>query len=561
MKKVLCLFVCLFMMVILTGPFVLAEEPQYGGTLRFSMFSSPEGLWLPARGVSTYDVNIIDMVYEPLVLLDENMEPTIPRIAESWEWNEDRTKVTFHLRDDVTFHDGEPLTARDVWYTYTQIGHPEYEGTRLAYNRYLVGYDEFRSSDESGTLDFDAYLRGEKEYLRGVQYIDEYTIAFESREFSSRMMADRVLGIMPYHVWKDVPIGKLHEAEELNVPIGSGPFMFVDFARDQYVILEAFEDYYLGRPYVDELIWTIRNQEVALMELETGAIDVVEITPDAMVMAEEWENVRIFNDKTPVYQYMGFNLQDPRFTLKTRQAMAYAIDRQGIVDNALYGYGTVVETPIVPFHWAAHSELEGYEYNPEKAQELLAEDGWEMGSDGVLVRDGLRFDVDLMYPTGYQVRINSAPIIQQNFNDLGIRARLNMTDWGTLLDRTERRTVPYNADQFDLVLVGLAGGVIPDQSQKYHSQSIPDGNFVGYSNPEFDQMLDTAITEPDRDKAIALYWEIQEVMSHDLPIITLYSPNNLTGVNVRVQNVRPRDIENDWRSFGLENIHEWWIKQ
>jgi len=559
-KKITILSLCLLMALLFAAPYGYAEEtPQYGGTLRLSMYSSPEGLWLPARGVSTYDVNIINMLYDSLLELDEFMEPTISRIAESWEFNDDKTKVTFKLREDVTFHDGSPLTARDVWYTYTQIGHPDYEGTRIAYNRYLLGFDEYRENEDGKTLDYEAYMRGEKEYLKGIQVINDYEISFESTEFSSRMLADRVLGIMPYHIWKDVPIGQLHQAQELRVPIGSGPFKFVSFARDQYVVLEAFEDYYLGRPYLDEVIWLIRNQEVALMELEKGGIHIAEFAPDAAGLVSEFGNVRIYNDESPVYQYMGFNLQDPKFTLKTRQAMAHAIDRQGIVDNALLGYGVVVETPIVPFHWASHPNLPGYPYNPTKAKQLLEEDGWVMGSDGILVRDGIQFVVELLYPTGNQVRIQSAPIIQQNFAEVGIKANLNMTDWGTLLDKTERRSVPYNADQFDLVLVGLSGGVVPDQSQKYHSRSIPEGNFVGYSNTDFDRMLDEALNEPNRDKMVQLYWEIQEVMSHDLPVVTLYSPNRLTGVSTRIKNVRPEGMVNDWRVFGLVNIHEWWI--
>jgi len=558
---IITMLLSLCLMIMTTG--ALAQEPQYGGTLKFSMYSSPEGLWIPARGASTYDVNVNNMVYEPLIQLDKNMEPTIPRIAESWEFNDDKTKVTFKLRKDIKFHDGEPLTARDVWYTYTQIGHIDYEGTHMAYNSYLKGFDAFREdeSQRGKALDYEAYMSGEEDYITGIQVINDYEIAFESTDYSSRMLADRVLGIMPYHIWKDVPIKNQHLAEELEKPIGSGPFKFEEYARDEYVLLTAYEDYYLGRPYVDELIWAIRDQEVALMELEVGELHLAEFDPNSYNLIKGFEELDVYNDLSPVYQYMGFNLQDPKFTLKTRQAMAHAIDRQGIVDSALLGFGEVVETPIVPFHWAHNPNLEGYDYNPEKAKKMLAEDGWEMGDDGVLTRDGMKFRVELLYPTGNQVRIQSAPIIQQNLAEVGIDARLNMTDWGTLLDKTERRGVPFNADQFDLVLVGLAGGVVPDQSAKYHSRNIPDGNYVGYSNEEFDKMLDDALTEPDREKAVKLYWEIQEVMSHDLPVLTLYSPNRLTAVSSSIHNVRPEAVEdNDWRAFGLVNIHEWWIE-
>ena len=555
MKRGLALFLCLFMVVALIVGCTPTQDPisvdpakpvdppedtpKYGGTVKLSMFSAPPGLFNPVFYIDVYDGHIVDMVFDPLVTTDGEMKMTQARVAKSWSFNEDGTKVTFKLRDDVTFHDGKPLTARDVKFTYDVIAHPDYSGTRTPAVASLKGFAAARA--------------GETEGIEGVKIINDYEISFEVEKFDVKLLLNRGYGILPYHLLGNVPVADMPHHSFNDHPIGSGPYKFVNLVQDSHVVLEANEDYYLGRPYIDEVVWVVRNQEVSLMELEAGELDICNLTPQHPELIADWSHVSLINELQLTYQYMGFNMQDPRFDKNVRQAFMYGIDRQTMVDNILLGYGTVLNVPIAPMHWAYNDQVNTYPYNPTKAKELLAASGWVLGSDGILVKDGEQFVVELMFPTGNQVRMESAPIIRQYLGELGVKVELNTVDFATLLQRTFARPQPYQADQFDMVLLGWQLDVDPDQTSTFHTKSWGGNNYVGYGNPEIDALLDRGLSLITAEERTPIYHEMQRILNDEVAYVFLYAPNGLYGINNRIQGLE-LDHRNPWH-----NIHEWWI--
>ncbi|WP_163971044.1 peptide-binding protein [Oceanobacillus halotolerans] len=548
-----------------------SDEPQMGGTITGAMDTAPAGMFNPIFYEEAYETNILDFTHEALLSQNQNLEFE-PGLASDWEMSDDQTEVTFTLEEGVTWHDGEPFTADDVVYTYKAISSPGYieaGGVRTEYVIRLLGYEEFNS--------------GETEEFEGVVAEDDHTVTFKFAEPNVTALKDASFPIIPEHIFGDVPIDEIPEhPASLNAGevIGTGPFQFTEMLdREQYV-LEKNPDYWQSEPYLDRIVWRVVEQSVMLGLLENGEIDFI-AEPNGVPAAdfetvEGFDHVEIIEQTDFGYQLMGFKINHrtdadvesgtiepdnwvPNEDMSeqlVRQAMAYAIDRQAIVDNLLHGHGSVINAPIAQQFWAYdESATTAYEYDPEQAKALLDEAGYvDTNDDGFReTPDGEEWVVNLNYPTGNQLREDSAPILGQFLEDVGIQMDV----------RQPKEMTAYVEDltndnsDWDLYLLGWSlGSGDPDPSGLWKSDAAY--NYGRWNNPESDQLLQEAMQAPEafeQEYRAEKYSEWQGVFSEDLPALLLYAQNKIYGFNERLNGVDPMPY-----SFN-NDPHLWWVSE
>lgn len=546
-----------------------ASGPTSGGTLTGAMYSAPAGMFNPIFYEEAYEANILSFTHESLVGQNESLE-FIPGLAKDWETNDDQTELTMYLEEGVKWHDGEEFTADDVVFTYKSIADPDYVaagGIRTAYVTPLLGYEE--------------YVNGDTDEFQGVEAVDDYTVKFKFAEPNINPLYYASFTIIPEHVFADIPVSEMPEAPESRQPgqvIGTGPFKFTEMVEREQYVLERHDDYWQGAAYLDKIVWKVVAQSVMSGLLESGEIDFVAdpngIQPADYEMVQGLGNITIIEQPDFGYQIMGFKhnhrtaddvesgtlnpdnwvpnekLSNP----EVRQAIAYAINREGLIDGLLYGRGAILNSPIAKQFWAYdESETTNYTYDPDKAASMLDELGYvDTNDDGFREDpDGNEWVLNFDYPTGNELREKSAPLIEQMLEEVGINVNL----------RQPKEMSAYVEDltndnsDWDLYLIGWSlGSADPDPTGLWGTMAAY--NFSRWNNPDSEDLLKQALKAPDafeQDYRKEVYKEWQKLYSEDLPAVILYAQNSLWAYNDRLQGVEPLP-------FTMYNDpHLWWV--
>ncbi len=314
-----------------------------------------------------------------LIQYDENLEP-VPYLAESWEVSPDFTELTFHLRDDVYWHDGVLTTAKDVAFTFIRDTDPATGFPNAGFFHY--------------------YLPGEE----GVEVVDSFTVKFHlQRPHADFMDPWRTVAIMPEHLLGDVPPGELAQHPFGTIcPVGNGPFRFVSHNPDDrwvFAANPAFPEGLGGRPHLDRYIFrVIPENSTLLAELLTGGIDVyISLLPEHAEQLRREPDVRVISFPHRVVLLAGWNTRNPKLSdPRVRRALTLATDRQRILDGVRHGHGVIANSTVPPTHWAYDPALaDSLPYNPEEARRLLEEAGWVDRDDSwccsVLLRRSYRY--------------------------------------------------------------------------------------------------------------------------------------------------------------------------
>ncbi len=515
-----------------------AQEPVQGGTFRYALTTNPRGMFNPILYTEAYDGYIIDVVFDGLIYIDESLQPQ-PEIAKSWEISEDGKSITFYLHEGIKFHDGVELTAKDVEFTYKTILHPEYTGVRYGDFKVLSGAEDYKN--------------GLTDEVPGIEVIDDYTIKFTTDEPFAPLLTKFGYGILPSHLLKDIPVGELETADFNRNPIGSGPFKFVEFLTDQHVILEANEDYFFGRPNIDQLVFQRVALDALPIYLRQGRVDYAEISPDNYAEVDSIPGIDTYVYDALSYSYIAFNMRQPRFDDPVvRQAITYGFDRETYVEVLREGFGSVANSPIPPASWAYTEEgINTYPYDPEKAAQMLAEAGWKPGSDGVLEKDGMRLEFDFLVPeSGSRVTEQMALLFQQNMEDIGIKVNLVFMEFSAAVDRVDAR-------EFDTFTMAWSLAVDPDPYGIWHS-SVP-WNDPGFYNDRSDELIEMGRRETDPEKRKEIYAEWQRLINYELPTMFLNYSATIAAVNERVQGIETNPGPNG-PLVGMTKLKDIWLK-
>ena len=512
------------------------DEPRYGGTVVLGTIGDmPDGL------NSAVSSNYSDAQHQQFVGLmtlinyDASGEPHA-YLAEDWEVAPDGQSVTFHIRQDVRWHDGEQTDAYDVAFTYKAVTDPLTAFPNAAF--------------------WDHYVKGPD----GVEVIDDFTIRIQLEPHADFMDPFRTLGILPEHLLGDVPHDqlKLHPYGT-QCPVGNGPFVFAQHIPQDRWVFEAnpaFPEALGGRPFLDRYVYrVIPEQTTLLTELLIEDIDVyIAPRPDQARQIIDNQNLELLNFSGRSYVFVGWNARKPQLAdSRVRRAITIGTNRAEIVEAILQGYGEVANTGVPPFHWAYDPEsMPSLEYNPDRARTLLEEAGWrDRDGDGVREsEDGTRLSLTIKYNTGNQQRQDIAEIMQQQLAAVGIEIRPQVVEWGTLLQQIN---TPELRD-FDGVVMGWVVEFKLDDIDLFHSERIDQPYaWSGTENVEIDRLLKELSITADRSEAMALWKEYQELLIEEQPYTYFYFPDRLEGINRRVKGVE-MDARGEWL-----NIKDWYL--
>ena len=502
-------------------------EPVYGGDIVYGITGNPT-TFNPLYSVDTASSGIFSTMFEGLVAADPGYEP-LGRLATDWEMSDDGLTFTFHLRENVKFHDGSDFTADDVVFTYSIPLHEDYAGARAA---------DFEDIDT-------------------IEALDSHTVKIVLSEPNAKFLWTMSYGILPKHILEDVPVADLGDHEfNFRSPIGTGPFKFDVWEDGQFVRKVAFEDYWDGRPYLDSLTHKIVPDGNALLaQLQAGDVQMMAVDSadiQTVQVLEERGSVELASSPALNYQFLGYNLRNELFqNVNVRRALTHALDRDAIVANVLEGDGTVAHSPISILSWAYNPNTTEFPYDVELAKEMLAAEGWTPGSDGILEKDGKRFAFEMKVSSSQPANVDIATIAQQMFSEIGVEATPRVMEFSAVV--ADITSPNWN---FDTVIIGFSLGTDPDPTFAWHSKEIESGlNVFGYSNEEVDNLIDKSLREMDIDKRQEQLFEIFEKIALDQAATMLYYPNNNIAIPANLENYTIHSSNSRYLS------HTWWLSE
>ena len=510
--------------------------PQPGGTMVIGLAADILTLD-PADHRETTTESVIRNMFDGLVTRSSDGRVLL-QLAESATLI-DGVTWEFVLKQGVTFHNGEDLTAEDVKFTFDRT---------ITEN--AIEYPEPHTSPRKGLIG----------PLESIEIVDDYTVRLHfSAPFPVAMQMLVHHQIVPKDYFEQVGTEGFIEA-----PVGCGPFKFVEGSLGDQIVMERFDDYYggadelppVGPALLDRVIFRILPEaSTRVSALRAGEVNIIQSVPSHMIPVLATDaSVRVVSGPSTRPAWMEMNVNQPPFDdVRVRLAMNYAIDAETILDTVLGGLGVVIAGPLSPYNNFADLTLEPYGYDPDKAVELLAEAGWtDSDEDGFLDKDGeiFTFVIDVR-PTSK----SRAEGVAGQLQELGIDASVRV--WG---DYSVLQ--PLMMDGERTAYVGDWGDSAFDPvghfEAKWHSfvegTGNGRGNFSGYSNPRVDELVAAGEIEADVEKRHELYDEAQQLVYAEAPAVFMFLPDIVEACSASVQN---------WTvaADGRLNMHDVWFSE
>ncbi len=485
---------------------------------------------LIAQG-SSFNDTVVDQLFLQLVeeQADSQQAPATfkPRLARAWSFSPDRLQLTFELRDDVRWSDGQPVTAEDVRFSWEAQRSPEVEW----------GY---------------AFV---KDAIIDVEVIDAHTARFHFSRASASQIEDANEGvILPRHEWSRLPFSEWRENPTWfrDHLVTAGPFLLESWTPQQRVVLIRNPNYFeAGLPRLERVIMQYVPEPSGLVgQLLAGNLDFVPRVPpgDAQRVAEH-PDLRLYPFPTRQFTFVSWNTLRPQFDdPEVRRALALAIDRQTIVDTLWHGYAVVGWSPIVSSFWAVDRDIEPWPYDPELAKSILDDRGWiDRDGDGVRERDGVPFRFELTTNPGDATRWDAMLMIQAQLRGVGIEAVPRRIEYQTL------NALNY-AHDYEATVSAFLMDTTLDLGYAFHSRSIDGGfNFGSYRNDEVDRLVDLVANQLDYRASEAPLHRLQEILHQEQPLLFLWEPSHLVAARAELENLQPNMIS--------EHFHLWeWSK-
>jgi peptide/nickel transport system substrate-binding protein len=473
-------------------PLLSCSQLPDPNTLVMIIESSPTDLD-PRVGIDAQSERIDELIFDALLTRDQHLSVQ-PGLAEKWEMPDAQTYI-FHLHRGVTFHDGQPLTSRDVKWTFDSMLQGKIRSTKTPAYR----------------------------YVDRIETPDDFTVVFRLKEpFATLLwnLSEGAIGIVPY--------GTL--GEMTSRPMGSGPFRFVSAEPDKEVILVRNDNYWGPKARLSRVRFTVvPDPTTRALELRKGSADLAinAFAADTVVALESQTNLQIERGPGTILSYMGFNTRDPLLgDVRVRQAIACAIDRRPLLQYIWRGFAQPATSVLPVQSWAYDPAASGFAYDPERARLIL-------DSAGYRPQSGVRFHLTMKTSTEESTRLLAA-VLQQQFRDVGIALDIRTFEFATFLaDVTTGAFQVYS-------LRWIGGNEDPDifDTAFYSHNFPPAGRNRGfYSNRRLDALIDQARRETDQNVRKRLYAQVQELLAQDVPSVNLWYYDNVLVHTRRVRNV------------------------
>ena len=506
--------------------FDVAHPASPGGTMIDAMTGEPSGLIAMIAGESAASA-IAGNLFNSLLKYDKNLDLT-GELAQSWEVSSNQRTITFHLKPNLKWSDQRPLTSADVLFTWQKVTN---DNTRTPYG------SDFKLVSKAETPDAQTFR---------VTYAVPYAPALDTWAG---------LHILPKHLLQDQDINNTAFARH---PVGSHYYKLSDWKNGQYLKLSRNPYASQGQANIEHLLSRIIPDKAAqFLELSADNIDSMALNPIQYARifpsrADLSKSIGLYKELGNSYSYMGFNLKRKPFDdVRVRQAINYAIDKQEIIDGVLLGLGEPVASPYKPGTRWSNPSLQPYPYDPIKARALLREAGFaDTNGDGILEKDGKPFSFEILTNQNKE-REMTAVLIQRRLKEVGIEVNIRVLEWASFLGRF------IKPKQFDAVVLGWSLSLDPDQYGIWHSSQQAPGqfNFISYSNPQADKLLEAGRIELNPDKRMKIYHAFSKILLEDSPVIYLSAGYGLSAIHKRV-----KGISNPAPAAGIgHNTYEWYI--
>ena len=515
-----------------------APVGEVGGTV---VIATP-GNFAPSPPPVVFDAQsraVADLVFDRLADIGPQMNTLgdqgfTPRLARQWEWSADSLSIAFAIDPDARWHDGQPVKATDVRFTFDLLKDPL---TASSVTPLIAGVDSMTVRDS----------------LTAVAWFGRRT----PEQFYNAVYHMHVL---PEHVYRDIPRNQLNRANVSTVFVGSGPFRLANFEPSVRLELIADTANYRGRPNLDRVIWGMTTDAGAnIAQFMSGQADIMENLPtDLLPRVDSNPNVKAVPYTGLGYAYMEMNLRHPRrndaphpiFSDRAvRRAISMALDRQAMHRNVFGDMGTLGAGPYP--RALADTAVRLLPFDRAAAAALLDSAGWRVGTAGVRQKEGRPLAFGLVLPTSSRQRMQYAVLIQEQLKGMGIRVDIDAVDIQSFLSRWEGET--YDA---------LISAWSPDPSRSGIKQNwtaegmMPGGvNHISYANPAVDAAIDSALAELDPERARSQMRRAYQMIVDDAPAVWLYDMVTILGLHERL---RPEALRPDGWWMGLPR---WWISQ
>lgn len=512
----------LFALILLATP-SFAKQNEYGDAIVVTSSADARTL-IPILASDTSSSQICGHIFNGLIKYDKDLN-IVGDLAQTWNISEDNLSIIFYLKRSVFWQDGTPFTAKDVEFTYKKLIDPN---TATPYS-------------------------GDFQMVEKFEVIDDYTIKVTYKEPFSPGLSSWGMSVIPKHILEDQ---NLHKTEFQRNPIGTGPYKFKKWKTQENIELVYYNNYFEGRPCISRYInRVIPDDASTFLELQTKAIDYTGLSPIAYQYKTNTkffkQNFNKFRLPSFGYTYLGYNLKNPIFSdKKVRVALDYAINKEEIIKMIFLGLAKPITGPFIIDSWSYNNDIAPREFNVGKAKASLKKAGWlDSDADGILDKNGLKFEFTITTNQGNEQRIKTAEIIQKRLKDIGIKVKIKVLEWSVFLSEcVEKRN-------FDTVLLGWSLSLDPDPFDIWHSSKTKEGefNFIGFKNDEIDRLIIKGRRTFDQSQRKEIYQEIHKIIFDEQPYMFLYSPDSLVIIDKRFQG-----IETGPGGIG-HNFIKWWV--
>ena len=506
--------------------------PEAGGEYIEGIAAQPRYINPILSQTSEADADLVEVIYSGILGYDATGK-LVKRLAENYEVSGDGKTYTVTLKQGIKWHDGEELTAEDVLFTIRAIQEPAY-----------------KSPLRSNWLSVDASV------------VDRYTLNFTLKKAYFGFLENLTVGILPKHIWGNISAENFLLADYNLAPVGSGPYRFFDSQKDSSgnmlsYELRAFPEYFGGTPHISKVIFNFYPDEVSLVDAynRKEVLGINTIMPESLESLGERKSTHLYEIAIPRIFAVFFNTTKNAALAheEVREALAFATDRNTIINEVLQGKGEPAETAFLPFMGGYASELPFPRFDAERATRILEEKGWKRGDDGIRSKNGTTLEFELLTPDWPELS-QTADVLKSQWEKAG--ARVNVTVLGAIdLQQNAIRPREYQA-----LLFGEAAMLDSDPYSFWHSSQKhhPGLNLALFDDKKADDILMSLREEVDPEKRRGKYHDFQEVLIAENPAVFLYSPTYLYVVSSSVKGIDLKSANSP--AHRLANIEDWFIK-
>ncbi len=459
---------------------------------------------------------VLYLLFSPLVNIEEDGQIS-GNLASSWHINETNTALTLTLNQGLMWHDGVPLTTEDVLFTIEQI-------QKMSQSPYKLAVEN----------------------IANVEKVDDTTLKINYKQSFSGILQTLFFPIIPKHIYE------VENNGDLNIlPVGSGPYRFIALTPAKKMDLEAYKDYFKGKPSIEKIeVVIVPDEESGLHAYKQGLIDAIftEVTEWGKYVSDKTSHT--YEMLNNIYEFMGVNMNQLIFqNANVRKALLYGLDRESMINLYYLDHAVLTDTPISPTSYLKDSSLEAISYDKEKAKFLLAQEGYEKDQKtDLLSKNGKSLTFTLLVNKENKDRLKIAEEMKKQYRELGIDMQIEEVDKATYLSRIETK-------QFEAFLGGWQLSYVEDLSFALHSSMIASGkNYVSFNDPKMDELLRQAFQATENGKLNA-YANLQKYFVEQTPYISLYFKKNVLIVKEKVKGtIEPLPLN------VFANIEKWTIQ-